>query len=38
MNTTIIFDLDGLLAETGPFQMRAYQQTLLKHVVAMTKK
>ena len=33
MITTVIFDLDGLLADTEPLQMRAYQQALLTYGV-----
>ncbi|MGC1376298.1 MAG: HAD family phosphatase [Anaerolineales bacterium] len=36
MITTIIFDLDGLLADTEPLQMQAYQQALLMHGVMLT--
>ena len=36
MITTIIFDLDGLLADTEPLQMQAYQQALLAHGVILT--
>jgi HAD superfamily hydrolase (TIGR01509 family) len=36
MITTIIFDLDGLLADTEPLQMQAYQQALLLHGILLT--
>ena len=36
MSTTIIFDLDGLLADTEPLQMQAYQQALRMYGVTLT--
>lgn len=36
MITTVIFDLDGLLADTEPLQMQAYQQALSEHGVVLT--
>ena len=36
MITAVIFDLDGLLADTEPLQMQAYQQALLTHGVMLT--
>jgi HAD superfamily hydrolase (TIGR01509 family) len=36
MITTIIFDLDGLLADTEPLQMQAYRQALLTYGVMLT--
>lgn len=36
MISTIIFDLDGLLADTEPLQMQAYQQALLTHGITLT--
>jgi HAD superfamily hydrolase (TIGR01509 family) len=36
MITTIIFDLDGLLADTESLQMQAYQQALLAYGVVVT--
>ena len=36
MINTVIFDLDGLLADTETLQMRAYQQTLLTYGIVVT--
>ena len=36
MITTVIFDLDGLLADTEPLHCRAYQLALLEHDVQIT--
>ena len=36
MISTVIFDLDGLLADTETLQMRAYQQALLTYGVVVT--
>lgn len=36
MITTVIFDLDGLLADTERLHMQAYQQALLAHGVGLT--
>jgi len=36
MITTVIFDLDGLLADTEPLHCRAYQMALFEHGVRLT--
>ena len=36
MITTVIFDLDGLLADTEPLHCRAYQRALLEHDVQLS--